>query len=99
MELAQHRTAAAKLSQEMKQPGMTAEVIQSLLAGMSHEGLCLVSPKLARGQQEQSSSLGSVFQWLVTGWQLLPRAGTLLGARVPRRSLKGQGAPYCHETV
>lgn len=47
MGLAQHRTVgAAKLSQEMKQVAMAAEeVTQSLLAGVSHERLSLVSPK------------------------------------------------------
>lgn len=72
-----------------------------LLAGVSHEGLSLVSPSQARGQQEQSSSLGSLRQWLVTeAWQLLPRAGTLLlGAGVPCRSLHRQDAPYCNEVV
>lgn len=45
--LAQHRTVgAAKLSQEKKPVGMTAEEVTcSLLAEVSHEHLSLMSPK------------------------------------------------------
>lgn len=65
MELAQRRAVgAAKLSQEMKQVAVTAEVIQSLLAGVSHEGLSLVSPQWAPGEQEQSSSWRGLCQRL-----------------------------------